>query len=92
MLTWMEHSKHGRMPCYSVQEVESNKKNGWKEISNPPWSASEQNEPTLQTQSAETASIPVPTTSQETPKEIDQAPKNGERIKRKYTRKVKMDS
>jgi len=29
MLVYMTHAKHGRMPCYTTQEVEYNKKYGW---------------------------------------------------------------
>lgn len=29
MLVYMTHPKHGRMPCYTPQEVEYNKNYGW---------------------------------------------------------------
>lgn len=29
MLVMMKHPKHGRLPVYSVSEVETNKANGW---------------------------------------------------------------
>ena len=29
MLVYMTHAKHGRMPCYTPQEVQYNQKHGW---------------------------------------------------------------
>lgn len=29
MQRYMNHLKHGRMPVYSIQEIERNKANGW---------------------------------------------------------------
>lgn len=31
MQRYMSHPKHGRMPVYSIQEMERNKANGWQE-------------------------------------------------------------
>ena len=57
MIVYMEHPKHGRMPCYSTQEIEFNRKHGWKE----------ENEQSHQVESA-TPIISVTTSSQEVAK------------------------
>ena|SRR3990167_10301153 len=67
MLVWMENPKHGRMPCYSPQEVEANKKNGWFECGPPPWVKNEPVPPSSPN-SVATATESVTTTGEENPK------------------------